>query len=128
MSDLISRQAAIDAMGCISDSICKQQAIDALWELPTIEAEPVKMMCNGGYINCPAHKDYERGYKDGQAKAQMKAEPKHGRWIEEGLVDGNQNRYCRCSECGKGDTQAISQRVPYCWWCGAKMDLNEVEE
>ena len=54
------------------------------------------------------------------------AKPKHGRWIEEGLVDGNQNRYCRCSECGKGDTQAISQRVPYCWWCGAKMD--EVEE
>lgn len=55
------------------------------------------------------------------------AEPrKHGHWIEEGLVDGNQNRYCRCSECGKGDTQAVSQRVPYCWWCGAKMD--EVEE
>ena len=53
-------------------------------------------------------------------------EPKHGWWIEEGLVDGNQNRYCRCSVCGKGDTQAISQRVPYCWWCGAKMD--EVEE
>ena len=51
---------------------------------------------------------------------------KHGHWIDEGLVDGNQNRYCRCSECGKGDTQAISQRVPYCWWCGAKMD--EVEE
>ena len=52
---------------------------------------------------------------------------KHGRWIEEGLVDGNQNRYCRCSECGKGDTQAISQRVPYCWWCGAKM-MDEVKE
>ena len=50
---------------------------------------------------------------------------KHGRWIDEGLVDGNQNRYCRCSECGKGDTQAISQRVPYCWWCGAKMDGGE---
>ena len=55
------------------------------------------------------------------------SEPKRGRWIEEGLVDGNQNRYCRCSECGKGDTQAISQRVPYCWWCGAKMDGEENE-
>lgn len=52
----------------------------------------------------------------------IEAEPvKHGRWITEGLVDGNQNRYCRCSECGKGDTQAISQRVPYCWYCGADM-------
>lgn len=53
----------------------------------------------------------------------IEAEPiRHGHWIEEGLVDGNQNRYCRCSECGKCDTQAISQKVPYCWWCGARMD------
>ena len=57
------------------------------------------------------------------------AEPvKHGHWIDEGLVDGNQNRYCRCSECGKGDTQAISQRVPYCWWCGAKMGERKEDE
>lgn len=123
----------IDADALLDDLIFptkqfKTAFTELINDAPTIEAEPVKMMCNGGYINCPAHKDYERGYKDGQAKAQMKAEPKHGRWIEEGLVDGNQNRYCRCSECGKGDTQAISQRVPYCWWCGAKMDLNEVEE
>lgn len=61
-----------------------------------------------------------------QIKDLNSVEPrKHGRWIEEGLVDGNQNRYCRCSECGKSDTQAISQRVPYCWWCGAKMDEGE---
>lgn len=53
---------------------------------------------------------------------------KHGHWIDEGLVDGNQNRYCRCSECGKSDTQAISQRVPYCWWCGARMDGGENDD
>ena len=59
----------------------------------------------------------------------VEAEPvKHGHWIDEGLVDGNQNRYCRCSECGKGDTQAISQRVPYCWWCGARMDAQICED
>lgn len=58
----------------------------------------------------------------------IEAEPiRHGHWIDEGLVDGCQNRYCRCSECGKGDTQAISQRVPYCWWCGAKMSSGENE-
>lgn len=34
MSDLISRQAAIDAMSVINDSICEQQAVDALLELP----------------------------------------------------------------------------------------------
>jgi hypothetical protein len=48
-----------------------------------------------------------------------------GRWIDEGDA-GNGNRYCHCSECGKGDEQAKTQVVPYCWWCGAKMQ--EVEE
>ena len=42
MDDLISRQAAIEAMGCISDSICEAEAVDALCELPTIDAEPVR--------------------------------------------------------------------------------------
>ena len=88
--------------------------------------EAIKILSNRDGHGIPS------GYNSGYAEAievaieTLKAEPiKHGRWIEEGLVDGNQNRYCRCSECGKGDTQAISQRVPYCWWCGAKMD--EVE-
>ena len=47
-------------------------------------------------------------------------ESKTGHWIIEGEV-GNGNRYCHCSECGHGDEQAITQVVPYCWWCGAKM-------
>lgn len=38
-SDLISRQAAIDAMSVINDSICEQQAIDALCELPSAQPE-----------------------------------------------------------------------------------------
>jgi hypothetical protein len=37
MDDLISRQAAIDAMSVVNDSICGQQAIDALCELPSAE-------------------------------------------------------------------------------------------
>ena len=37
---LIDRDAAIEAMGCIIDSICEQQAVDALLDLPTID--PVK--------------------------------------------------------------------------------------
>ena len=37
MSDLINRQMAIDAMGCLNDSICEQQAVDALWDLPSPE-------------------------------------------------------------------------------------------
>ena len=40
--DLISRQAAIDAMSAVNDSICEQQAIDALWELPSLQPERKK--------------------------------------------------------------------------------------
>ena len=43
MSDLISRQEAIDAMESINDSICEQQAIDALCELPS--AQPAIIRC-----------------------------------------------------------------------------------
>ena len=40
--DLISRQVAIDAMSAVNDSICEQQAIDALWELPSAQPERKK--------------------------------------------------------------------------------------
>ena len=33
--DTIDRQAAIDAMRVINDSICEQQAVDALYDLPS---------------------------------------------------------------------------------------------
>ena len=42
MSDLISRQAAINAMESINDSICEQQAIDALCELPSAQPEIIR--------------------------------------------------------------------------------------
>lgn len=93
-------------------AICKAN-IDSM---PTIEAEPIKMMCNGDHINCPAHKDYERGFKDGQA------EPKHGRWIWRG---GN---LYECSEC---EAIVVAQDyIPielhkFCRGCGAKMDGGE---
>ena len=41
MDDYISRQVAIDAMGCISDSLCEGQATDALCELPSADVVEV---------------------------------------------------------------------------------------
>lgn len=37
VGDTISRQAAIEAMECVTDNICAQQAIDALADLPSAE-------------------------------------------------------------------------------------------
>lgn len=50
---------------------------------------------------------------------------RHGHWIEEGLVDGNQNRYCRCSECGFVRDAYVLEEKTYCPRCGA--DMQEVE-
>ena len=48
-----------------------------------------------------------------------------GKWIEESvpvaLVGAGNGQY-RCSNCGHGDIQAKTQEVPYCWWCGARME------
>ena len=46
---------------------------------------------------------------------------KVGRWIARGLVDSNGNRIYECSECHHSDIQAATMIVPYCWYCGAKM-------
>ena len=71
MDDLISRQAAIDAMSVIIDSICEQEAIDALYALPSAEAEPVKHgrwepVTNGrGGFECSICHNYAPSYQDG---------------------------------------------------------------
>lgn len=96
MSDLISREAAIEAIEelvstmsvCVSKEECKgmnwmkQRAILAIENLPTAE--------------------------------------KVGKWIGSGDFD----EYYRCSECRKGETQ-FGGLYRYCPNCGARMDGEE---
>lgn len=53
-----------------------------------------------------------------------------GKWIEEivpvGLVGRGNGQY-RCSNCQHGDVHAKTQEVPFCWYCGAKMDKKEAD-
>lgn len=57
------------------------------------------------------------------------AEPerKTGRWILSGIQNkadfDNGNYYYLCSNCQHSDLQAQSVDVPYCWFCGAKMEV-----
>ena len=56
---------------------------------------------------------------------------RHGHWIEapqelqraEELENGNKLYFC--SICDAGDLHAVTQDVPYCWKCGARMDGRE---
>ena len=56
---------------------------------------------------------------------------KVGKWILYDIQDkdeiANGNFYYVCSCCGKGDTHAKGAKVPYCWWCGARMKGEEDE-
>lgn len=47
----------------------------------------------------------------------------HGKWINYLEPDEDENRQCNCSVCNAGDIQREGTEVPYCWKCGAKMDL-----
>ena len=49
----------------------------------------------------------------------------HAHWIDEGEDENDPNsgnHLYRCSNCNHSDLQAETTEVPYCWYCGAKMD------
>lgn len=51
----------------------------------------------------------------------------HARWIYTGEVDYDNNHHANCSHCGTGDDhkEELINKVPYCWNCGARMDVEE---
>lgn len=66
-------------------------------------------------------------YESGKASER----PKEGEWIDEAVpvcLVGKGNRQCRCSLCGHRDIQAKTQKVPYCWFCGAKMNEKHIAD
>ena len=98
MSDLISRQDAIEAIANIGfvdedDGRCHDQAENLEYAEQVLEDVP--------------------------------SAEKTGRWIlakdqsKEDTENGNY-RYV-CSECDHSDIHAKTQEVPYCWHCGARM-------
>lgn len=46
----------------------------------------------------------------------------HAYWIDWGIRDNDKNGEYTCSRCGHNDKHSPNIRVPYCWYCGAKMD------
>ena len=100
MSDLISRQAAVEAVAEHDPTngydihFSGREVQKILLALPS--AEPV----HGEWI-----------LSDVQRKEDT----------------DNDNYWYVCSECGHSDLHSKSQEVPYCWWCGARMVGEEHE-
>ena len=48
-----------------------------------------------------------------------------GKWKRISPPDNDGNAIYRCSKCQHQDIHAIGCEVPYCWYCGARMDLKD---
>ena len=53
------------------------------------------------------------------------ADRPQGKWILSDLqskADNDNGNYAYvCTNCNHTDVHAKTQKVPYCWWCGARM-------
>lgn len=49
----------------------------------------------------------------------------HGQWVNRSEPDPDNNVTTTCSCCFHTDTHAVGMEVPFCWFCGAKMDKEE---
>ena len=97
MTDLISRQAAIEALG----------------EEPEVWEDP-----------WTTDSDYSKGQRsqwksDKLAIQAVPSAQKRGKWVEDEYWD------YKCSACGKGIDDEIYLFMPYCPNCGARMERSE---
>ena len=105
MDDLISRQAAIDAVTkyCINNDL--RELLADIECLPTAD------------LSDYCDKLWKTAYERGKAEAHSRT----GKWlmVEDADEDGNA-RY-ECSLCHAGETHTPRVKVSYCWNCGARM-------
>ena len=47
-----------------------------------------------------------------------------GQWIQKGVVGGGEYIY-ECSECHHTDTRSRVLEVPFCWFCGVRMKIED---
>lgn len=121
MSDLISRQDAIDA--CLNGwNKGYDEILTDIRALPSADAVQIPIKLEKRY---PQSRDeditdaFMRGYLAGRSSADRST----GEWIEDGYCDRN----CVCSHCGGNSgtqfdgVQPIQLKTKFCPNCGAKM-------
>ena len=109
MSDLISRQAAIEALRraeALTKAFGYHNVIETIRDLPSADID----------LSDYSDRLWRNAYEQGKADAE--AERKKGRWKGEGLGD------YRCSLCGEVTRRF---RTNYCPNCGAEMEKGEEE-
>ena len=106
MSDLIDRQAAIDAkMEFLNPYVLRRTEAETMRDRAYAEGWNA---CNSNWIDKI------------QALPSTQSERKKGYWIHiSDDVDGNSWYECSC--CHKGEVHVPIIEVSYCWNCGAEM-------
>lgn len=130
MSKYIRLDEATDLFRGIDATMTGSFVADTLESLPTIEVsedcisrEQVRAKLD--YISY-AEKDpisiAKRIVDDAPSVLPSRAE---GEWLLSELqsqVDNDNGNYVYvCTNCNHTDIHAKTQKVPYCWWCGARM-------
>lgn len=130
-TDLISRQAAIDAIEQMQMPIMRSEfpeeqfvftgmseALQAIKDLPSV---PPKKVCvaeikvDGEELQRCVDRAVERLKEEGQT------ERKTGKWIHDGYDFPHGNDWIHCSECGKRGINVPADLTNYCPNCGADM-------
>ena len=134
MSDLISRQDAIEAIRKLSQddgyiNLPHEHVTDAVRGLPSVQPGPEEFeWCHDcKEYDQTAHCCHRAQKVIQQVVEELKAERKMGKWI----VDALANNIYRCSECGIDapvePTGGTEYKSNYCPNCGADMRGDEDE-
>lgn len=125
MSDLISRQAAIDASekfikDCNPDHFVGHQKFIEYMDNAEIGSFGKWQFANGFNMGLTAT---EVAIKK-LPSAQPTAEPvRHGKWIVwDEIIAGIYHTVSECSECGFTTDKMYREEMRYCPYCGARMD------
>lgn len=110
MDDLISRQAAIDALGEepeVWTGADDEVAARGQWRIDkaAIEAVPTAEPMTGLYVD---------GFNDGYKAGKEAVEPKRGKWITRGHM-------CECTACEHSRPTSVYPMF-FCPYCGARME------
>ena len=123
MSDLIKREDAIRAVA----EVLSLNRFASFKNIKDFGRFAERMLRNVPSADRPQDDDWER-YSDKlwkNAYERGKADRPQGEWLLSDLqsqVDNDNGNYAYvCTNCNHTDIHAKTQKVPYCWWCGARM-------
>ena len=117
------RKAQLSQEGTTSDLISRQAAIDALKEHRVLYCDDTpETFSKLSYVEKSRVDELDTAISTLVNLPSVQLEPHEGHWIEGGIY--RDVIECNCSECGQLMTTAATVRMNFCPNCGAKMTIS----